>query len=335
MDNSLKYSNIWKITLPVMLSLLAQNFINLTDTIFLGRVGEVELGASAIGGLFYYGVFVVGFGFSIGTQILISRRNGERQYSEIGATFVHSLYFLLALGAAMIVLVQVFAPAFLRSALASEHVAKATWAYLDIRIWGILFSFIGAAFRAFYIGILKPAMLSWAAAIMAILNILLAYMMIFGKGGMPVMGISGAALASLISEAVGALFLIAVSLANKYHVNYRLFFFERPRWGIIRHTLEVSVFTMLQNFMAMGGWLTFFIIIEQSGERPLAVSNIIRSIYIMLMIPLWAFGTNTNSIVSNLMGEGKTELVIPAIRRITLMSIVATAVVILAAALFP
>ena len=49
------YTNkeIWNVSYPIFLGLLAQNIINVTDTAFLGRVGEVELGASAMGGLFY------------------------------------------------------------------------------------------------------------------------------------------------------------------------------------------------------------------------------------------------------------------------------------------
>ena len=59
-----------------MISLVAQNIVNVTDTAFLGHVGAVELGASAIGGLFYVTLFMVAYGFTTGVQILIARRNG-------------------------------------------------------------------------------------------------------------------------------------------------------------------------------------------------------------------------------------------------------------------
>ena len=76
------YTNkqIWNVSYPIFLSLLAQNIINVTDTAFLGRVGEVELGASAMGGLYYICVFTIAFGFSTGSQIVMARRNGERRY---------------------------------------------------------------------------------------------------------------------------------------------------------------------------------------------------------------------------------------------------------------
>ena len=66
MSKTPSYRHIWIISYPIILSLLAQNIIGVVDTAFLGRVGEVELGASAIGGLFYHAIFMLGFGFGTG-----------------------------------------------------------------------------------------------------------------------------------------------------------------------------------------------------------------------------------------------------------------------------
>ena len=63
---------IWILTYPIILSMLAENVINVTDTVFLARIGEAELGAAAIGGTFYILLFIIGLGFSIGSQIIIS-----------------------------------------------------------------------------------------------------------------------------------------------------------------------------------------------------------------------------------------------------------------------
>ena len=97
------YTNkqIWNVSYPIFLSLLAQNIINVTDTAFLGRVGEVELGASAMGGLYYICVFTIAFGFSTGSQIVMARRNGERRYSDVGPVMIQGVFFLLALAAVM------------------------------------------------------------------------------------------------------------------------------------------------------------------------------------------------------------------------------------------
>jgi Na+-driven multidrug efflux pump len=76
-------------------------------------------------------------------------------------------------------------------------------------------------------------------------------------------------------------------------------------------------------------------IIEKMGERPLAISNIIRSAYIVLMIPVFAFGSIVNSLVSNVIGEGKPNLVIPIIKKVALMNFVLIGIVVLISAFFP
>ena len=78
------HREIFKIAFPILVSLLMEQMIGMTDTAFLGRVGEVELGASAIAGIYYLSLFMVGFGFSVGAQILMARRNGEGHFEEVG-----------------------------------------------------------------------------------------------------------------------------------------------------------------------------------------------------------------------------------------------------------
>ena len=73
---------ILKIAGPILVSVLMEHLIGMTDTAFLGRVGEVELGASALAGVYYLAIFMLGFGFSTGVQIMIGRRNGEGNYTR-------------------------------------------------------------------------------------------------------------------------------------------------------------------------------------------------------------------------------------------------------------
>ena len=94
----MQYTNkqILKITFPVLVSLLMEHLVGLTDTAYLGRVGEVELGASALAGVYYLVIYMLGFGFSVGAQVLIARRNGEGNYHSIGDVFRQGTLFLLA-----------------------------------------------------------------------------------------------------------------------------------------------------------------------------------------------------------------------------------------------
>ena len=78
------YRQILRIALPIIISSLAQNIISVTDTAFMGRVGETELAAIGYISLFYLVLFMIGFSFTKGTQILIARRAGEGKKERIG-----------------------------------------------------------------------------------------------------------------------------------------------------------------------------------------------------------------------------------------------------------
>lgn len=99
------YKQIWLINLPVMMSVLMEQLINITDAVFLGHVGEVELGASALAGIYYLATYMLGFGFSIGLQVMIARRNGEQNYAETGRTFFQGLFFLSGLALSLCLLI--------------------------------------------------------------------------------------------------------------------------------------------------------------------------------------------------------------------------------------
>ena len=80
--------DIMRIAYPILISLLMEQMIGMTDTAFLGRVGEVELGAAAIAGIYYLAVFMMGFGFGIGAQILIAVVMGRSITAKSAKSFI-------------------------------------------------------------------------------------------------------------------------------------------------------------------------------------------------------------------------------------------------------
>ncbi len=287
----------------------------------MGRVGEIELGASAIGGLFYVSLFILGFGFGTGTQILIGRRNGEKNYHQIGTYVDHSIYFLVGLGLILFFLTRFISSDILQLILSSDNIYHASKEYLDVRIWGLLFAFINMAFRAFYIGVTQTRYLAYTATLMAIVNITLDYLLIFGNYGFPEMGIAGAALASVIAEASAVIFFVIITIIKVDLSKYNLFRFPKLNLSIIKVILDVAGFIMIQFFVSILSWFTFFMIIEKTGERNLAVSNILRSLYMIYTIPIFGLGSATSTIVSNMLGEGKRKSILPTIYRISFISL--------------
>lgn len=103
------YKQIWLINLPVMMSVLMEQLINITDAVFLGHVGEVELGASALAGIYYLATYAR-LRFQHRLQVMIARRNGEQNYAETGRTFFQGLFFLSGLALSLCLLIQGLSP---------------------------------------------------------------------------------------------------------------------------------------------------------------------------------------------------------------------------------
>ena len=271
--------DIMRIAYPILISLLMEQMIGMTDTAFLGRVGEVELGAAAIAGIYYLAVFMMGFGFGIGAQILIARRNGEKHYGEIGEIFYQGIYFMLGLALFAFVLTKIISPLLLPVIVSSPHICEAALSYIDWRIFGFFFSFIAVMFRAFFVGTTQTKTLTLNSVIMVLSNVVFNYILVFGKFGFPALGIAGAAIGSSLAELVSVVFFILYT--------YR-------RVDLVK---------------------LFFLFVEHLGERALAVTNVVRNISGIPFMVVAAFASTCSALVSNLIGAGREDMVMSTIRQ--------------------
>ena len=335
MKDQVTYKEIWRIAYPIILSSIVHNVITVTDTAFLGRVGEIELGAAAIGGVFYLTLIMLGFGFSIGSQIIVARRFGENQNKEIGIVIEHTHYFLILFSIILIVLIQIISPYIFSAVLESDDIRLASAEYLKYRIYGLFFSFIGHGFRAFYIGIARTKVITYTTILMALANVFFDYVLIFGNLGFPELGIAGAAIASVIAELLATIYFIVYT---KYFVDtkfYNLFQFAKFDFSVLKRIFIVSFPTMMQNFISFIGWFFFFLFVEKMGERSLAISNIIRSVYVVMLIPIWGFSSATNTLVSYVIGKGNNNEVLPIIYKVIKITVAGVLILVLFNVIFP
>ncbi|WBM75286.1 MATE family efflux transporter [Saprospira grandis] len=321
------YKRIFQISMPIMVGSAVQNLITLTDTIFLGRVGKVELGAIGLVGVFYLLITSIGYSFTKAGQIMIARRIGADQEKEIGPQ-VHAMgifAFLLAL--LMFFLLAFGSRTFFGWFVTDPDIYEACIAYLDYRCYGVFFSYLGVAFVAMYTGLARTTVIIYNAVVMGIANTILNYGLIFGHFGLPEMGISGAALASTLAEVLAfGVFIIYVLLDKKCH-DYQLFKWPELNIELIKAQLRLSGPIVLQSIASVGSWFVFFALIEQLGQKELAVSNIIRAAYMIYMIPAWGFSSGINTIVSQLIGQEQSRSVMTAIYKTAILCFVVTMLV--------
>ena len=146
---------------------------------FLGACGRNRIGRIRLAGIWYLAIYMLGFGFSLGLQVVIARRNGERHYSETGKTFFQGLFFLSGLAVFLCLFSKLFSPIILSRLIASAEIYHAVIDYLDGRIWGLLFSFPFLALRSFLVGITRTKALNMAALTAVLVNIPGNWLLIF------------------------------------------------------------------------------------------------------------------------------------------------------------
>ena len=137
----------------------------------MGRVGQVELGASALAGVLYLAFYMVTFGFSTGAQILMARRNGEAKYGTLGPIMGQGILFLEIFSIILIFASLIGTPQMLKGLISSTAVCQAGEDYMQYRIFGLLFTSIGVMFRAFFVAVTRTKVLMINAVIMTVANV--------------------------------------------------------------------------------------------------------------------------------------------------------------------
>ena len=341
-----------------MIGSAVQNIITLTDTYFLARYDDPAcFPAIGIVGIFYLMITTIGFNFTKAGQIVIARRMGEGQESSIGSIFYSMLSFISLMAVFFFFVTRYIAPAVFPSFVQDPDILRACIEYLEIRAFGIIFSYIGMVFLVLYTGIARPMIIIYNALCLGILNGLVNYALIFGNWGMPEMGMKGAAWASNIAEITAFVLFLGYMLIDKK--NRILGLFGRTasakekakelvlkgekvtaesieniknslpkttvwNWEIIKNQIILSFPIVCQSVLSIGSWLVFFFFVENLSKDALEASTLLRSIYMMFMIPTWGFGASINTIVSNIIGQKQFSHVIPAINKTALLCFIMT-----------
>ncbi len=321
--------------LPISLAMLVPQINFITNNVFLSGLGEQELASAGITGVYYLIFAVIGNGLNNGLQALIARRAGQNLPKEIGQLFFHGVWVALLIAFVGIVITYTLAPRILQATIHNADVAAQVIRFLLIRIWGLPFLYLYVMRNAFLVGTNQTRFLVWGTLAEALTNIFLDYSLIYGHFGSPALGFDGAAYASIIAEGVGLTVIYLVIHLKGLHRQFAFFEQAKLKFETFKLILIQSSPLIAQFAISIISWEFFYILIEHHGERALAISNTMRNIFGVAGIFSWAFAATTNSMVSNLIGQGKEEEVLPLIHKIINLSFGCSVVIVIFLNLFP
>ena len=298
---------LFSFSLPLFLSGLLQMVYNMVDMIVVGNfVGTNGLSAVSIGGEVLMLITFVAMGFSNAGQILISRYVGEKRYDLVGE-MVGTLFTLLESLAFVIMVIFLFGyQGLLRWLNTPEEIWEYTRQYCVTCIYGVIFIYgynlVSAILRGMGDSKHPFVFIALASVINVILDILLV-----GPAGL---GPFGAALATVIGQAVSFLFALRLLYKNREHIHFD-FHPSHFRIGkrVIRPLLSLGIPMVIQSAAITFSMLFVNSYINSYGTVAVAVTGVARKLESMISVVSQAISSAGGAMISQALGARKTERV--------------------------
>lgn len=276
-------------SLPLMLSLLVQSLYNIVDSIFVSRIGEEALTATSLAYPIQILMIAVGVGTAVGVNALLSRRLGAGKTEEAGMIAASGLMLSTLSAAVFALLGALLSGKFAAMFTSDGAIASACASYLRVCMLFCLGTFTETMFQRFLqaTGNTLLSMVSLIAG--ALTNLILDPIMIFGLLGFPRLGVTGAAIATVTGQWVGAATAAALHFLKNPMVKIRLRGF-RPRREIILPIYQVGLPTAVTQAMGSVMVSSFNAILMSFSPTAVAFFGVYYKLQSFLFMPMHGLG---------------------------------------------
>lgn len=336
---------IIRLGFPLLAGNLSQYLLHAADAAMVGHLGSGPLAAIAVGGMFAGVLFVLVWPVSAGTQALASRRYGRQEaraggddcrrlVAETGEVLDHAQ--IVSLLAGLLALALSFAsPFLLRLILADDVLAGQALSYLLILRWGLPAVGLAMALRGFLGGINETRILMHATLGANVLNVLLNYLLIYGKLGFPALGLRGAALGTLIADVFALIYLLLAACRHGIFRTYHTFRFRSIKRSLLRRITLASLPIAVQNSIALLIMLLFEAMVSRLGTVYLAVTHIVLSFFRINKTIVGGFAQGAAILVGNALGAGQKREAMKSMQACELIGAVIAGTILLSVLLVP
>ena len=274
---------------PLVLTNLTQALIHATDVILLGWVGPRTLAASALGINLYTAFLVFGMGLVTAAAPMLARELGARRHSvrEVRRTVRQAMWAAAAVAVPVWFILWNSEPILL--ALGQEPALSADAArFVRTLQWGLLPALLYMVLRSFVAALERPIWSLVVAAAAVVLNAALNYVLIFGKLGLPPLGLTGAGIGSSITNLLTFAGLAAILLRHRRFRRYRLFGrFWRADWRRFVEVWKLGLPIGVMLLLEVTIFVAAVFLIGLFGTAPLAAHAIaIQIAALTFMVPL-------------------------------------------------
>jgi putative MATE family efflux protein len=299
---------ILNLSYPIMAGMVSRTLLTFMDTLMVGSLGAVAISSVGLGGTAVWIMISLFFSLGTCTQIMVSRKCGEKKYEDCGNVLNNVILFSVISASIFILLCFFKSNGVFGFFVEDPLVFEKGISYAKIRVFEILSFTIISVIAGFFNGIGITRIQMYVMLVVNIMNIFLNYILIFGKFGFPRLEVKGAALASTLSTYLGAIIIILISLKKKYLRKYLYFKKINFNRSIITALLKLSYPNALKIFFVLTGYLVFLKFIGIIGTIELAASNICLNITSISWMPAVGIGVATTTLIGQMLGSRNGDL---------------------------
>lgn len=299
----LEIINTFKLAYPVIIGQLGIVMMGVVDSIMVGKLGPIPLAAASLGNSLIFLILIIGIGSSIVVSPLVAILVGAKRYSECGVYFRQSLVVNIAVSIVMIVII-LLGVNFIYALKQPKEVIDQTIIFMTIVGLSALPLMIYQTYKQFIEGlsVMKPAMI--IALLANIINLLGNWILIFGKLGLPALGIAGSAWATFSSRVFMAVALMIYVMKNKKFRQYDVtFHFRGLDLAIIKKILRLGLPSGFQYFFEVGAFSFAVIMIGWIGANELAAHQIAINLASISFMAVLGISQAASIRVGNAVGE--------------------------------
>lgn len=307
-DNRFFYKQILTIGAPVMLQNLIQALASMLDVFMIGQLGEAEITAVGMGAAWNSLLFFFFNGICAAGSVFVVQYWGKRELENIHS-YMGLMFLLNMLCAFLFMGITLCFPQFIMHLYSNDpKVIALGSSYLRITsLNSVLFAVIYVITVS--LSSIEQTVIPMIGTLLSLgTNLFLNYLLIFGHFGMPAMGVTGAAIATVLAFLVHIIFLIAVSLYKRYPVCAPIRSYFRISGEHVRKYFRYGSFLILCEIVFAIGNNIYNIGYKYTGTNAQAALQIIHTFQNLAMIMALGIGTASSIMLGKLIGEDKTEL---------------------------
>ena len=311
-----------KVALPIALQSLIGSSLSLIDNLMVGRLGELELNAVGVSVQIFMIYWMMMFGFCSGAATFISQFYGVRDFKNIKRTTGFTITVAMSAGLLFFIAAMLFPQYILRIFTRFPEVIEVGARYVRIGAPTFLMLAVTQPFTVALRATQQTKLPLFASATALATNTFLNYVLIFGKFGMPALGVNGAALATCIARLLEMLLILYVVFVRKNIISGRLS--EFMGYGrelvvrIVRNSLPTTANETLWS-VGMALYVAAFSRIGITEGAAIQACNTINNLFIMAA---FSVGDAVLILVGQKLGEGRIELAYQMSKKMTAVGIV-------------